>query len=88
MLYAGGRDERVAIRSVTHYAATLGSLGKSVQLHVEADGGHDLDEPLAREAWLFLLEQALHDHLGGPAPAPASPSLRAWLEQTRRPKPV
>ncbi|MBK9657338.1 MAG: S9 family peptidase [Rhodanobacteraceae bacterium] len=88
VLYAGGRDERVAIRSVTHYAATLRSLGKSVQLHVEADGGHDLDEPLAREAWLFLLEQALHEHLDGPPPDPASPSLRAWLEQTRRPIPV
>lgn len=88
VLYAGGRDERVAIRSVTHYAATLRSLGKSVQLHVEADGGHGLDEPLAREAWLFLLERALHEHLDGPPPAPASPSLRAWLEQTRRPSPV
>ena len=86
VLYAGGRDERVAIRSVTHYAAMLRRLGKAVQLHVEADGGHGLDEPIAREAWLFLLEQALHDHLDGPAPAPASPSLRAWLEQTRRPK--
>ena len=86
VLYAGGRDERVAIRSVTHYAAMLRRLGKPVQVHVEADSGHGLDEPIAREAWLFLLEQALHDHLDGPAPAPASPSLRAWLEQTRRPK--
>jgi dipeptidyl aminopeptidase/acylaminoacyl peptidase len=85
LLFAAGRDERVAIRSVTHYAATLRSLGKAVQLHVQTDGGHGLDEPLAREAWLFLLEQALHEHLDGPAPAPASPSLRAWLEQTRRP---
>ena len=88
LLFAGGRDERVAIRSVTHYAATLRRLGKAVQLHVQADGGHGLDEPLAREAWLFLLEQALHQHLDGPAPAPASPSLRAWLELTQRPNPV
>jgi dienelactone hydrolase len=85
LLFAGGRDERVAIRSVTHYAATLRDLGKAVQLHVEADAGHAPDEPLTREAWLFLLEQALHDELDGPAPAPPSPSLRAWLEQTRRP---
>lgn len=85
LLFAGGRDERVAIRSVTHYAATLRRLGKAVQLYVEADGGHGLNEPLAREAWLFLLEQALHEHLHGPAPAPASPSLRKWFEQTRRP---
>jgi len=85
VLYAGGRDERVAIRSVTHYAATLRRLGKSVELHVEKSGGHALDEPLSREAWLYLLEQALHEHLAGPEPAPPSASLRAWLQSTRRP---
>lgn len=85
VVFAGGRDERVAIRSVTHYAATLRRLGKSVDLYVEDDGSHSLDAPMAREAWLFLLEQTLHDHLGGPQPAPASAGLRAYFERTRRP---
>lgn len=85
VLFAGGRDERVAIRSVTHYAATLRQLGKSVELHVEADGKHALDEPLSREAWLYLLEESLHRHLGGSEPAPPSASLRAWLQRTLRP---
>lgn len=84
LLFAGGRDERVAIRSVTHYAATLRRLGKPVELYVEDDGNHRLDAPLSREGWLFLLERALHVHLGGPAPAPPSASLRAWLQRTRR----
>jgi dienelactone hydrolase len=86
VLFAGGRDERVAIRSVTHYAATLRRLGKSVQLYVEADGGHALDEPLAREAWLYLLEQSLHLHLGGAAPEPPGASLRGWLQRAQRPQ--
>lgn len=87
VLYAGGRDARVAIRSVTHYAATLRRLGKPVELYVEADADHALDAPLSREAWLYLLEQTLHVHLDGPAPAPPSASLRGWLQRTRRPGP-
>jgi dienelactone hydrolase len=86
LLFAGGRDQRVAIRSVTHYAATLRHLGKSVDLYVEADGNHALDEPLAREAWLYLLEQSLHVHIGGSAPASPSASLRDWLQRARRPE--
>lgn len=81
LVFAGGRDERVAIRSVTHYAATLRNAGKDVTLFIEPDAGHALDADLTREAFLYLSESLLHRHLGGPAPAPPSAALRAHLRR-------
>ena len=84
LLFAGGRDERVAFRSVSHYAATLALLGKDVSLFVEPDAGHGMDAPLAREAWLYLVEAALHRHLDSDVPAPPSPALEAYLKRSLR----
>jgi len=84
LLFAGGRDERVAFRSVSHYSATLALLGKDVSLFVEPDAGHGMDEPLTREAWLYLVEGALHRHLGSAAPEPPSPALEAYLRRSLR----
>lgn len=84
LVFAGGRDERVAIRSVTHYAATLRNAGKDVTLFIEPDAGHSLDADLTREAFLYLSESLLHRHLGGPAPAPPSAPLKAHLRRHLR----
>lgn len=79
LLLAGGDDERVPIRSVLHYAARLQSLNKDVSLFVDAQGRHQLVDPLTREAYLYLLEAMFQRHLGGPAPAPPSRALRGAL---------
>lgn len=84
LLFAGGRDERVAFRGVSHYAATLALLGKDVSLFVEPDAGHGMDEPLTREAWLYLVEGALHRHLGSDAPEPPSRALKDYLKRSLR----
>lgn len=70
LLLAGGRDDRVSLRGVIHYAATLAALGKDVSLFVDAEAGHTLDDPLLREAVLYLLELTLHHEAGTPPPAP------------------
>ncbi|GGD50924.1 S9 family peptidase [Pseudoxanthomonas indica] len=79
LLLAGGDDERVPIRSVVHYAAQLKAQGKQVSLFVDAEGRHQLVNPLTREAYLYLLEAMFQRHLGGPAPAPPSRALREVL---------
>lgn len=84
LLLAGGDDERVPIRSVTHYAALLKSLGKPVSLFVDAEGQHQLVDPVTREAYLYLLEATLHRHLGGTAPAAPDAALRASLRKNLR----
>ncbi|NUO74923.1 MAG: S9 family peptidase [Lysobacter sp.] len=84
LLLAGGDDERVPIRSVLHYAATLRALDKDVSLFVDAQGGHSLVDPRTREAYLFLLESMLHRRLGGAAPRAPDAELRAHLRKNLR----
>jgi dipeptidyl aminopeptidase/acylaminoacyl peptidase len=84
LLLAGGEDDRVPIRGVTHYAATLKQLGKDVSLLVDAGAGHGIADPRTREAYFYLEELLLHRVLGGPAPAPPSKTLAAHLERTLR----
>ncbi|RDZ27871.1 S9 family peptidase [Lysobacter silvisoli] len=84
LLLAGGDDERVPIRSVLHYAATLRALDKDVSLFVDAEGGHHLVDPLTREAYLYLLEDLLHRRLGGAAPSAPTRPLRAHLRNNLR----
>lgn len=84
LLLAGGEDRTVPIRAVIHYAAVLHRLGKDVSLYVEADGGHSPNEPLPREAYVYLMEAMLHRHLGGAPPDPPSPRLRDYLRPSLR----
>lgn len=84
LLLAGGDDERVPIRSVLHYAATLRALDKDVSLFVDAEGGHQLVDPRTREAYLYLLERLLHRRLGGAAPHAPDAELRAHLRKNLR----
>jgi dipeptidyl aminopeptidase/acylaminoacyl peptidase len=84
LMLAGGEDERVPIRGVTHYAARLRTLGKEFSLFVDADAGHAVDDARTREAYYYLLEALLHLHLGGPAPRPPDRDLRAHLRRNLR----
>lgn len=84
VLVAAGRDDRVALRSVLHYAATLDVLGKDVTLYVEPEAGHATTDDLSREMLLYLLEATFHRHLGSPEPAPPSQELAAKLAHDRR----
>ncbi len=84
LLLAGADDERIPVRSVLHYAAQLRALDKDVSLFVDAEGQHQLVNPVTREAYLYLTEAMLHRYLGGPAPAAPDPALRAALKRNLR----
>jgi len=84
LLMAGGRDQRVAIRSVVHYAAMLRSLGKPVSLYIDPEAGHGLDDPRSREAYFYLMETMLHRHLRGARPTPPGTELREQLRRNLR----
>ncbi|WP_242112013.1 alpha/beta hydrolase family protein [Luteimonas aquatica] len=81
LLLAGGDDERVPVRSVTHYAAQLRALDKDLTLFIDARARHQLEDPRTREAYLYLMERTLHRALGGPAPAPPDKALRDQLRR-------
>ena len=85
LLLAGGEDEAVPIRGVTHYAAKLKSLNnRDVSLFIDAKGGHSLADPRTREVYLYLSEYMLHRHLGGAAPQPPDGELRAHIRRNLR----
>jgi dipeptidyl aminopeptidase/acylaminoacyl peptidase len=84
LLLAAGDDERVPIRSVTHYAAALRTLNKEVSLLIDAESLHALPSPLTREAYLYLMEDMLNRHLGGLQPKPPSPELSNYLQKNLR----
>jgi dipeptidyl aminopeptidase/acylaminoacyl peptidase len=84
LVIAGGADRTVAIREVTHYVATLKTLGRPVSLLVEPNGGHSPTDPIPREAYLYAMEAMLHQHLGGAAPEPPGQSLRDYLRRNVR----
>lgn len=84
LILAGGQDERVPIRGVTHYAARLRTLGKDVSLFVDDQADHGIADELSREAYYFLMETMLHKRLGGAAPEPASAALRQHLQRHLR----
>ena len=84
LMLAGGEDERVPIRGVTHYAATLKSLDKDVSLFVDAEAGHSIDDTRTREAYYYLMERLLHRHLGGLAPQPPDRELRTHIRRNLR----
>jgi dipeptidyl aminopeptidase/acylaminoacyl peptidase len=84
LIIAGGKDKMVSIAAVTDYVATLQGAGKPVSLLVQPDEGHNPRKPLTRQAYVYLLQRMLHQHLGGPAVAARSPELAKFLEQTMR----
>ncbi|MEO6216079.1 MAG: prolyl oligopeptidase family serine peptidase [Sphingomonas sp.] len=81
LLIASGRDERVPIRSVIDYAARLKLSGAPAQIIVARNQPHAPSDPMAARAYLFLAETMFQKHLGGAAPAPPPPDLRAWMEK-------
>lgn len=79
-LWAGAKDDRVPIKSVAHYAGEAQRHGKRLTLLIDPESGHNPQQLLNAEAWLFLLERAADRHFGGGV-TPASPELDAFLRR-------
>lgn len=84
VILAGGKDEKVEIARVYEYVSKLEAAGKPVTLLVDPAEGHNPRKPLIRLAYINLLEQMLHTYLGAGEPAPCTPELCRYLEQTLR----
>ena len=84
LVIAGGKDEMVDIAGVTDYVARLQGYGKPVSLLVDPDEGHNPRKPIMRQAYIYLLQRMLHQHLGGPAVPAPSVELAKFLEQSMK----
>lgn len=84
LIVAGGEDQRVALRGVLGYAATLRLLGRPLSLLVDPSAGHASDAPLAREAIFHAMAVMFHRYLGGDADDPPDATLRDYLARNMR----
>lgn len=78
---AGGRDDRVSILNVRDYALRLHQAGKPISLLEDPNEGHSFRQDLAMEAYFYILEKALSDHVGGQLQSELSDKLQRYLQR-------
>jgi hypothetical protein len=82
-LWAGARDDRVPVKSLSHYAGEAKRLRKSVTLLIDPEAGHSPEQAVNLEALVYLLESAGAHHFGG-ALTPQSTQLGTFLRVNLR----
>lgn len=78
---AGERDDRVAIEHIRDMALRLESAGRKVALLSDPKEGHSPVGKLAREAYFYMLENALAAYLKGRADQHKSPNLERYINK-------
>ncbi len=81
-LWAGAKDDRVAVESLARYAAEANPEFRPALL-IDPDAGHSPRERLNVEALAWLIENAANEHFGGGV-TPPSPQLQAFLKRNLR----
>lgn len=81
-LWAGAKDDRVAVESLVRYVAESNATFKPALL-IDPDSGHSPRERLNVEALAWLIEASANRHFGGGA-TPPSEALRVFLEKNLR----
>lgn len=81
-LWAGARDDRVAVESLARYYAEANA-DFTPALLIDPDSGHSPRERLNVEALAWLIEAAADKHFGGGV-TPPSPVLQRFLEKNLR----
>lgn len=83
-IWAGAQDLKVSVLDVRDYVLRLQHAGKAVTYLEEPRAGHSPKEPMAREAYFYMVEKALATHLGGPEPEPVNERLARHLKRVSR----
>jgi len=80
-IIAGEKDRKVSILNVRDYALRLESMGKKVTFLSAPNEGHIYQQKHAVEAWYYLLEKALFDHIGGRMQKDPTPKVQQFLKK-------
>ena len=81
-LWAGARDDRVAVESLVRYVAEAGPGARPLFL-IDPESGHSPRQRLNSEALAWLIEFAANEHFGGGL-TPPSPRLQQFLDRNLR----
>jgi hypothetical protein len=82
-LWAGAKDDRVALKSLSHYSAQAKRLNKNVTLLIDPLSGHSPEVSLNLEALVYFIEAAAARHFSGAVTPPSTP-LKAFLDKNIR----
>jgi dipeptidyl aminopeptidase/acylaminoacyl peptidase len=85
-LWAGARDDRVAVESLVRYVADASAASRPVLL-IDPDAGHSPRDRSNREALAWLIEASANAHFGGGVSPPSS-SLKRFLQKNLRAGPT
>ncbi|PCI64655.1 MAG: hypothetical protein COB37_00895 [Kordiimonadales bacterium] len=80
-IWAGTRDPKVSVLNVRDYALRLQDGGKPLMFMEQPRSGHSPRGDLAKEAYFYMYEKALADHLGGRIETALSPQLARHLRR-------
>jgi dipeptidyl aminopeptidase/acylaminoacyl peptidase len=80
-IIAGEKDRKVSILNVRDYALRLESMGKKVTFLSAPNEGHIYQKDTAIQAWYYLLEKALFDHIGGRMQKEIPPKVKQFLKK-------
>ena len=80
-IVAGEKDRKVNILDVRDYAIRLAENGVTVGMLVDKKEGHSFQKPLAKEAYLYLIETVLAKHLGGRHQPLSDPKLDKYIKK-------
>lgn len=81
-IWAGGKDPKVSILNVRDYALRQSEAGKPVMLMVEPRAGHSPRDDIHVEAYFYMMEKALAEHLGGRIETALSQKLVRYLRRS------
>lgn len=80
-IWAGEKDPKVNILDVREYVLKLEALGKKVAFMSAPSAPHSPKKTIAKEAYFYMMEHALHAHIGGGIEADMSSRLRRYLNK-------
>lgn len=81
-IWAGGKDPKVNILNVRDYALRLSQGGKALTYMAEPKAKHSPREELWVEAYYYMMERALSDHVGGRLEQSVSKKLERYLKRS------
>lgn len=81
-IWAGKKDPKVSVLNIRDYALRLSNAGKQVSYIEEPRTPHSPKSNIEREAYLYMVEKALSDHLQGSMDMSMSASLKRHLKRT------
>ena len=81
LMIAGKKDTQVSILDIRNFALNLEQRGTPISLFAAEDQGHNFNEPLPVQAYYYLIEKMLADHIGGRMEPIQNPKLIRYLRK-------